>query len=539
MLFDLAAIDIGVRAGDQHRTAHGEIEAVGLHEDAVADDFGFDTTTLPAGEVFVFGIVFEEGGVGLRGLAIGRGVHHEAMHCLHGPTGFDEVLREVIEEFRVSGLLAEAAEVVGRGDDASSEMPTPKAVYNDAGGEWVFGGSNPAGELESSALFFGHRDFFATGPGRGDAARGFFAEGKIVATKMDFDVLCRVFRDAHDFVGIGEVFFERGDLFAQLFFFLLGRLLVLSLGFEFVDFGPGLFVSVIGEVVFVEFGDDGILREGLGRHEDAGKAVVFLDRDGVDFVIMATGAADGHAEEGAAHRVHLFVDDVAAHFVGVVAGEHLGSDGKETETDGLGAFLGEVFGGEKIAGELFDDEFVEGFVFVEGSDDVIAVAPGGRMGDVFVHAVGVGVAGDVEPVASPAFAVAGGFEEFVDEARPGFIPGVGEEGVDLLGGGREAVEIEVGAPDEGEFFGGLGGEVAALLDSGQDEVIEVFACPAGVFDRGEGGVFHGTIGPVVLGSKKEADGESEAREYPAKHHWDNYRNLHADLSVEYRRAEAP
>lgn len=182
-------------------------------------------------------------------------------------------------------------------------------------------------------------------------------------------------------------------------------------------------------------------------------------------MVVAAGAADGHAEKGAAHCVHLFINDVTAHLVGIVAGEHLGSDGEKAEADGLGASFGKVLRGEEIACELFDDELVEGFVVVERFNDVVAVAPGGGMGDVFVHAVGVRVAGNVEPVASPAFAVAGGFEEFVNEAGPGVFADVGEEGVDLLSGGRKAVEVEIGAPDEGEFFGGLGWAVVGFLDS--------------------------------------------------------------------------
>lgn len=67
--------------------------------------------------------------------------------------------------------------------------------------------------------------------------------------------------------------------------------------------------------------------------------------------------------------------------------------------------------GEQIAGELFDDELVEGPVAVEG----------------------VGVAGLVQPLARPAFAELGGGEEAVDD---GFV------GLGLGGVGREAGEIE-------------------------------------------------------------------------------------------------
>ena len=79
------------------------------------------------------------------------------------------------------------------------------------------------------------------------------------------------------------------------------------------------------------------------------------------------------------------------------------------------------------------------------------------VGVVFVAAVGVAVAGDVEPVAPPAFAVVGGFEELVDEVGEGVGGGVGDEGVDLGGCGGEADEVEVGAADEAVFVGGWRG----------------------------------------------------------------------------------
>jgi hypothetical protein len=52
---------------------------------------------------------------------------------------------------------------------------------------------------------------------------------------------------------------------------------------------------------------------------------------------------------------------------------------------------------------------------VEGLDDVVAVAPGGGEEVVGLEAGGVGVAHQVEPVAAPALAVAGRFEQAVDQ----------------------------------------------------------------------------------------------------------------------------
>ena len=79
-------------------------------------------------------------------------------------------------------------------------------------------------------------------------------------------------------------------------------------------------------------------------------------------------------------------------------------------------------------------------------------------------ALGVGVAGDVEPMASPAFAVPGGVEQAVNESAgcTGAVTGgFGDEAVDLGGFGGKAGEIEAEASDEGVWVGRRGG-----VDSG-------------------------------------------------------------------------
>jgi hypothetical protein len=67
-------------------------------------------------------------------------------------------------------------------------------------------------------------------------------------------------------------------------------------------------------------------------------------------------------------------------------------------------------GGRKfVRGKLLDDEDVVGLVFVEAANDVIAIRPGKGVVGIFAVAANlafrVAVAGGVEPVAPPAFAV--------------------------------------------------------------------------------------------------------------------------------------
>ena len=76
-------------------------------------------------------------------------------------------------------------------------------------------------------------------------------------------------------------------------------------------------------------------------------------------------------------------------------------------------------GPQLVAGDLFLDEAVVGLVGVEGLDDVVAIAPGVGARLVGLEAVGLGVAGEVEPVAAPALAVVRRGEQAVDELLEG------------------------------------------------------------------------------------------------------------------------
>jgi hypothetical protein len=180
--------------------------------------------------------------------------------------------------------------------------------------------------------------------------------------------------------------------------------------------------------------------------EEGEELIEFLLADGVVFVVVAAGAAEGEAHPGGASGVDavddvfdapFLVDDAAFAVDAVVAMEAGGDD------------LIEARVGEEVAGELFDGELVEGFVFVEGANDPVAPGPHGA-GGVGLEAVAVGVAGVVEPGLGHLFAEGGGIQEAVDE---GFVGGLAndegialaalvDEGFDVFGGGRQAGEVE-------------------------------------------------------------------------------------------------
>ena len=97
--------------------------------------------------------------------------------------------------------------------------------------------------------------------------------------------------------------------------------------------------------------------------------------------------------------------------------------------------------GEQVAGELPGDELVVGHVLVERPDDPVAPGPDGPV-DVGLVAVGVGVAGQVEPVDGHPLAEPGRGEQPVDQPLVGAGRVVGQEGVDLVEGRGQAGQVE-------------------------------------------------------------------------------------------------
>ena len=90
----------------------------------------------------------------------------------------------------------------------------------------------------------------------------------------------------------------------------------------------------------IDLGDSGLRPGGLpasgdrfGRFQiavavldprDEGLHRVVVDRrDGIELVVVATGAADGQAQKSPAERIHLLIDDVHLHLLLINLGQHL------------------------------------------------------------------------------------------------------------------------------------------------------------------------------------------------------------------------
>src|SRR5258708_2751834 len=114
-------------------------------------------------------------------------------------------------------------------------------------------------------------------------------------------------------------------------------------------------------------------------------------------MIVTARAAESESEKGRAGGRHAIDDGLDAVLLEVdPALEIAGSVAVESGGDQL--IDSRVR--QQVAGELLDRELIEGHIAIEGVDDPVAILPH-LAGSVNGVAVGIGVAGDVEPVASP------------------------------------------------------------------------------------------------------------------------------------------
>ena len=213
--------------------------------------------------------------------------------------------------------------------------------------------------------------------------------------------------------------------------------------------------------------------------EEGEEAVVLLLRHGVVLVVVAARALHGQAEEGRAEGVHA-VGHVLDAVLLLGAAALVGLAVQAVEGRGQALLAGRL--GQEVPRQLPGHEVVPGEVVVEGADDPVAPGPDAAL-DVALVAVGVRVARDVEPLAGHALAVAGRSQQPVDGALVGARSLVGQEGVELLGGRRQARQVEADAPQPGRALGLWGGRESLGLEACEDEAIEVVAGPVAGLDR--------------------------------------------------------
>ena len=197
----------------------------------------------------------------------------------------------------------------------------------------------------------------------------------------------------------------------------------------------------VGQRVFV------ILRTG----EDSGERVVIFRAYGVVLMVVAAGASDGEAEEATADHVHAIMAFVGAGLRWLRDTEVPRAQPEEAQTTAQPFVIG-----QQVAGDLRFDEGVIGQVLVQGVDYPVAVAPGVGIG--FGRGAGEVVfpeAGDIEPVAGPAFAKVGRGQQLVDEGFGRSL--TGDKGLDFDGGWGQSGEVVGETANEGSAVGGRAG----------------------------------------------------------------------------------
>ena len=214
-------------------------------------------------------------------------------------------------------------------------------------------------------------------------------------------------------------------------------------------------------------------------------------------MIVAAGTGEREAEHGLRNGIDLLIDEVELELALVALVVALAADGEEAGGDDLFRLLVLRFPFQEVASDLFFEELVVRLVLLETVDDVVAVAPGMRVEHVRVLAAALGVAGDVEPVTRPFFAVALAVEIHVDHALHRVWRGVGDEGFYFIRRRWKAGEVESDAPDERGAVCIACGLQIGFFELGEDEAVDVGFGPVfgldgrrGCFDRFlEGPVF--------------------------------------------------
>ena len=292
---------------------------------------------------------------------------------------------------------------------------------------------------------------------------------------------------------------ERLNQVVRGVFSCLLQYMICGAGFELVDrlllsayrlVDLGLFCAKRGGTNFnlVPLRDHLVVVHRVRTLEDAGQRVVVARGDGIEFMVVAAGASKRHAHEGASQRVELFVDDVHLHLPPVILGEHFGPNAEETGGNVARVpcrfrFVSERL--QQVAGNLFPDKLVVRLVLVERINDIVAVAECVDVGEVFVEAIAVGIAGDVEPVATPFFAVMRRGQKPIDDPAECIRRFVSEEIGDFLHRWRKAGQVVGGPANESALGCGRCGLELIGLKPGKNEKVEILPWPSAGLHRGE------------------------------------------------------
>ena len=227
--------------------------------------------------------------------------------------------------------------------------------------------------------------------------------------------------------------------------------------------------------------------------QEGEEPVVLLLRHGVVLVIVALGALDGDAQHRLADAVHAVDQAVDAELLGVRTAllvEHRVAQEPGRHALGFGGL------GQQVAGDLLDQEAVVGQVPVERVDHPVPVGPD-EAGLVLLEPVRIGVAGRIQPVPTPAFAVMRRSQQSGHRSIPCIRGFVGEEPIHLGRRRRESGEIEVESAQQGDAVRLRRGLQPLGLESGQDESVDGVPDPVDPAHGGQRRTDRRLPGPVI------------------------------------------
>ncbi len=176
--------------------------------------------------------------------------------------------------------------------------------------------------------------------------------------------------------GLVRILVEVDDLHDLLLDFVIVRPLLLE-GFEFAGRGQR---GLDGVACFA-------LLVAQRRREDSGHLVIIFGGDRVEFMVVATGAICGQAEESFCSDFDLVIDHVVTLEGQIFLGEGLFAQGEEARGhDAPVADAGLGISSKDVTGELLADKLVIRHVVIEGLYDIVAIAPCVRVSMIFVAA---------------------------------------------------------------------------------------------------------------------------------------------------------
>ena len=204
---------------------------------------------------------------------------------------------------------------------------------------------------------------------------------------------------------------------------------------QFAHFGSGFVLTHRLLVVLALRGrGNRTLAIDLHRSEEGLKTVVIALGERLELMIVAARAAHGQAKKSQRGGIGNIVERVVAALFLVGTVHHIRAEKIEA---GGRERLG-VAGPEFVAGDLLADKTVVRLIVIEGANNVVPVTPRMRAYGIVLKAIGLGEAGEVEPVPPPALTISRGGEQAVDELFVGLRGRFTRKLLDLFRRRREA-----------------------------------------------------------------------------------------------------